>query len=396
MPPAGVPCPHCGYENRPGELICNLCGAVLAREAKAAPSQAAAPLSGAQSAALPEAAPANQGQTSGASFERTGTAPRVGADAHSVTGNGATTRSPAREPRRDFFAEIASNKRRSMLLFGAVAGLLILLGAVIGEAVEPRGWPIGLIFAILASVAIGLVSYFQGSAMILAASHARAVSREEAPQLHNIVEEMAIAAGLPKPAVYLIEDAAPNAFATGRNPQHAAITVTRGLLDKLNRDELQGVIGHEMSHIRNFDIRYSMLVAILVGAIVLFCDSFLRSLFYRRVGRERREGAWPFVLIALLLAVVAPIFATLLQMAISRRRESLADVSSVQLTRNPIGLADALAKIAGDPEPLEEANRATQHLYIVNPVKVFGMDASALMSTHPPTEERIRILRSMA
>jgi heat shock protein HtpX len=299
------------------------------------------------------------------------------------------------ESRRNFFTEIAANKRRSMLLVGAVTGLLILLGAVIGEAAEPHGWPVGLGFAALAAVVIGLVSYFQGSGMILAASRARPVEREAEPQLHNIVEEMAIAAGLPKPAVYLIEDAAPNAFATGRDPHHAAITVTRGLLDKLNRDELQGVIGHEMSHIRNFDIRYSMLVAILVGSIVLFCDLFLRSMFYRRTGRDRREGAWPFVLIALLLSIVAPIFATLLQMAISRKRELLADASSVQLTRNPLGLADALAKIAGDPEPLEEANRATQHLYIVNPVKVFGMDASALMSTHPPTQERIRILRSM-
>jgi len=138
-----------------------------------------------------------------------------------------------------------------------------------------------------------------------------------------------------------------------------------------------------------------MLVAILVGSIVLFCDTFLRSLRFGRTGRNER-GAWPFVLLALLLAIVAPIFATLLQMAISRRRESLADASSVQLTRNPLGLANALAKIAGDPEPLEAANRATQHLYIINPVKVFGLDASALMSTHPPTEERIRILRSMA
>jgi heat shock protein HtpX len=302
----------------------------------------------------------------------------------------------APESRRNFFLEIATNKRRSILLLALVTLLLMLLGAVIGEAAEPNGWPVGLGVAALAAVVVGFASYFQGSAMILAASSARAVSREEEPQLHNVVQEMAIAAGLPAPAVYLIEDTAPNAFATGRDPSHAAITVTRGLLDKLNRDELQGVIGHEMSHIRNLDIRFSMLVAILVGSIVLFCDLFVRSMFYRRTGRGRRGGAWPLMALALLLSIVAPLFATLLQMAISRQREYLADASSVQLTRNPLGLADALAKIAGDPEPLEAANRATQHLYIVNPVKVFGMNASALMSTHPPTEARIKILRSMA
>jgi heat shock protein HtpX len=391
MTPAGAPCPHCGYENRPGELTCNLCGAVLAHETKAAP--------------LPTTAPMGQrGQLFSSQREReeeagpedlSRGAPKAGADVASVPSREGATQAPTIDSRRDFFAQIAANKRRSVLLLALVTGLLLILGAAIGEATEPQGWPIGLGFAVLAAVMIGLVSYFQGSAIVLAASRARPVAREEAPQLHNIVEEMAIAAGLPAPAVYLIEDTAPNAFATGRDPQHAAITVTRGLLDKLNRDELQGVIGHEMSHIRNFDIRYSMLVAILVGSIVLFCDMFMRSMFYRRTGRDRREGAWPFVLLALLLAIIAPIFATLLQMAISRQREYLADASSVQLTRNPLGLADALAKIAGDPEPLEEANRATQHLYIVNPLKVFGINASALMSTHPPTEARIKILRSM-
>jgi heat shock protein HtpX len=351
MSPAGPPCPRCGYENRTGALSCNLCGAVLVRQRAGGPAPAA---------------------------QATVVSPPAGPP----------------QPRRDFFVEIAANKRRSALLFGAVAGLFIGLGAVIGEAVAPQGWPVGLAFAAVAAVIIGLVSYFQGSAIVLAASGAKQIAREAEPQLYNIVEEMAIAAGLPVPAVYLIEDTAPNAFATGRDPRHAAITVTRGLLDKLNREELQGVIGHEMSHIRNLDVRFSMLVAILVGSIVLFCDLFLRSFRLGRLGRGRR-GALPFVLLAALLAIVAPLFAMLLQMAISRKREFLADASSVQLTRNPLGLANALAKIAGDPEPLEAANRATQHLYIVNPVKVFGMNASALMSTHPSTEARIHILRSM-
>jgi heat shock protein HtpX len=217
----------------------------------------------------------------------------------------------------------------------------------------------------------------------------------EEPELYRIVENLSIGSGLPMPKVYVIEDSAPNAFATGRDPHHAAVTVTRGLLQKLNREELEGVIGHEMSHIRNLDIRYSMLVAILVGSIAFFCDIFLRS--FRGGGRRLRlgRGAVPLVVLALVLAILAPIVAVILQMAISRKREFLADASGVQLTRNPTGLANALEKIAGDPEPLEAANRATQHLYIINPVKTFGMMASNLMSTHPPTEARVNILRAM-
>jgi heat shock protein HtpX len=277
-----------------------------------------------------------------------------------------------------------------------VIALLLAVGATIGEVVAPGGWPYGIGVAAVLALVIGFVAYFQGNRIVLASSGARPVTRDAEPQLHNIVEEMAIAAGLPTPAVYLIDDTAPNAFASGRDPQHAAITVTRGLLHKLNREELQGVIGHEMSHIRNLDIRYSMLVAILVGSIALFCDLFLRS--FRGRGRRMSlgRGAAPLVVLALVLAILAPIVAMILQMAISRKREFLADASGVQLTRNPIGLANALEKIAGDPEPLEAANRATQHLYIINPLKVFGMQASNLMSTHPPTEARIKILRSMA
>ncbi|MEW6325411.1 MAG: M48 family metalloprotease [Nitrospirota bacterium] len=339
MAPATVPCPQCGYENRSGALICNLCQRVLAQTPGAKPI--ARPI----------------------------------------------------ERRRDFFAEIAANKRRSIALLALVGILLALVGAAIGASVASEGWPYGLAVALLIAAVLLLVSYFQGGSIVLAASGAKPVTREAEPQLVNLVEEMAIAAGLPMPAVYLIDDTAPNAFATGRDTQHAAVTVTRGLLQKLNREELQGVIGHEMSHIRNLDIRFSMLVAILVGSIVLFCDLYLRS--FRARGRRGR-GALPVVLLAALLAIIAPLLATILQMAISRKRELLADASSVQLTRNPTGLANALEKIAGDPEPLEAANRATQHLYIVNPVKVFGMNASALLSTHPPTEARVRILRSMA
>jgi heat shock protein HtpX len=200
------------------------------------------------------------------------------------------------------------------------------------------------------------------------------------------------------PKVYIIDDTAPNAFATGRDPEHASVAVTSGLLEKLNRDELQGVIAHEMSHVGNFDIRYAMLVGILVGTTVLISDFFLRGLWFG--GGRRREGGGGqaqliMMAIAIVLAILAPIFARLLQLSISRQREYLADASAVQLTRNPKALADALQKISGDQEVLEVANRATAHLYIVNPIKKFEKRAKGIFSTHPPIEERIKILRSM-
>jgi heat shock protein HtpX len=208
---------------------------------------------------------------------------------------------------------------------------------------------------------------------------------------------MTIAAGLPMPKVYVIDDTAPNAFATGRDPEHASVAVTSGLLEKLNRDELQGVIAHEMSHVGNFDIRYAMLVGILVGTTVLISDFFLRGLWFG--GGRRREGGGQaqliMIVIAIVLAILAPIFARLLQLSISRQREYLADATAVKLTRNPKALADALQKISDDREVLEVANRATAHLYIVNPIKRFEKRAKGIFSTHPPIEERIQILRSL-
>src|SRR5215212_3269836 len=243
----------------------------------------------------------------------------------------------------------------------------------------------------------GFVSYYAGGRIVLAASRAQEVTHGEAPQLFNVVEEMAIAGGLPMPKVYIIKDSAPNAFATGRDPEHASVAVTSGLLEKLNRDELQGVIAHEMSHVGNFDIRYAMLVGILVGTTVLISDFFLRSLWFG--GGRRREGGGQaqiiMIIVAVVLAILAPIFARLLQLSISRQREYLADATAVKFTRNPKGLADALQKISGDREVLEAANRATAHLYIVNPIKRFEKRATGLFSTHPPIEERIQILRSM-
>jgi len=223
-------------------------------------------------------------------------------------------------------------------------------------------------------------------------------------QFVNVVTEMSLAAGTPMPKVYVIDDTAPNAFATGRDPQHASIAATSGLLEKMDREELQGVIGHEMSHVRNFDIRFALLVGVLVGSIALISDWFLRYAFWFGGGRrsnsdnDRGGGGLAAILfiVALVLAVIAPIIGRIVQLAVSRRREELADVSSVDLTRNPVGLARALRTISDDPEVLEVANRATQHLYIVNPIKSFEQRSKSMWDTHPPIAERIHVLERIA
>jgi heat shock protein HtpX len=306
-----------------------------------------------------------------------------------------------------FRERIAVNRRNSLLLIAAFLAFVAVFGYVIGYAWvgDPRGALFGLALAFVVGTVSGLATYYGGDRMVLAASRAKEISHDDAPVLFNVVEEMAIAAGLPMPKVYIIEDSAPNAFATGRDPEHASVAVTSGLLKKLNRDELQGVIAHEMSHVGNFDIRYAMLVGILVGTTVLISDFFLRGLWFgggfggggRGGGRDGGGGYVQLimVLVAILFAILAPLFARLLQLSISRQREYLADASAVRLTRNPKGLADALQKISGDREVLEAANRATAHLYIVNPVKGFEKRAKGLFSTHPPIEERIAILRHM-
>src|ERR687885_210867 len=299
-----------------------------------------------------------------------------------------------------FRDRIAVNKRNSLLLIAAFLALITVFGYIIGYAWlgNPAEAVFGLVLALVVGTVSGLATYYGGDRMVLAASHAREVTHDEAPVLFNVVEEMTIAAGLPMPKVYIIDDTAPNAFATGRDPEHASIAVTSGLLEKLSRDELQGVIAHEMSHVGNYDIRYAMLVGILVGTTVLISDFFLRGLWFG--GGRRREGGGGqaqliMMAIAIVLAILAPIFARLLQLSISRQREYLADASAVQLTRNPKALADALQKISGDQEVLEVANRATAHLYIVNPIKKFEKRAKGIFSTHPPIEERIQILRSL-
>lgn len=253
--------------------------------------------------------------------------------------------------------------------------------------------------AILAAAAV-IFAWFSGGDMVLNFSRAQEAVPEAHQRVINVVDEMRIAAGVPMPKVFIINSLAMNAFATGIAPEKSAVVVTTGLAEKLTREELQGVIAHEMSHIRNYDIRYALLVAVVVGLIALLADGLRRSFWLGGgIGRRRGRGSGGggiILLPILLLAILAPVFAYLLQMAVSRQREYLADSSAVELTRNPLGLASALKKISGDSEKLTTANRATQHLYFVNPLKSFSEKSTALMSTHPPTEERIRRLEGMA
>lgn len=252
----------------------------------------------------------------------------------------------------------------------------------------------GLIAALVVAMNISFVTFFYGDKMVLGISRARPVDRRKNPYLANVVEGLAIAAGIPVPKAYIIEDSAPNAFATGKDPKNSSIAVTTGLLDKLNRLELEGVIAHEMSHIKNYDIRYATLVAILVGTVALLSDWMRRSFFYR--GRKKdKSGGGIIVIIALILAILAPIIAQLIRLALSRQREYLADANGALLTRYPEGLASALEKISEDIEPLEAANKATAHLYIINPLLEHRGKLNSLFSTHPPVEERIKRLRAM-
>jgi heat shock protein HtpX len=305
-----------------------------------------------------------------------------------------------------FYSQIGANKRNSVLLALAVVLLLGLLGLLIGWAVtgDPRAALPSLAIAIGVGLVASFAAYYLGDSLVLASSGAREVTAAEMPQLYNVVGELTVAAGLPMPRVYLIDDTAPNAFATGRDPGHASVAITTGLLQKLDREELQGVMAHELSHVRNFDIRFSLMVGVLVGSIALLADFFLRFTFWGGAGRRSsREssgsgsgGIQALIFVAaLMLAILAPIAARLVQMAVSRQREYLADASGVELTRNPNGLERALAKIALDTEPLEVANRATQHLYFENPVKAATGTSRSLFSTHPAALDRINRLREL-
>jgi heat shock protein HtpX len=294
---------------------------------------------------------------------------------------------------------IRQNQRRSWVLIGVMGVILAALGVAIGTAVEPRiGGIIGAAAAIFLWLMLWLTA-LHGDRVLLSGSGARQISKQDAPQLWNVVEEMTIAAGLPKPPrVFVIDDDAPNAFAVGRNPQKACVAVTSGLLRRLNRDELQGVIAHEIGHVRNLDVRFMTLAAVMLGSIVLLSDIFLRSLFYGGGRRSSSRGGGQAQLVALLIAVAlaifGPIFAQLLYLACSRRREFLADASSARFTRYPAGLASALEKISQGVRGSKKVNRALAPLYIINPLQ--GASLINLFSTHPPTMVRVQILRSMA
>jgi heat shock protein HtpX len=300
------------------------------------------------------------------------------------------------------YEQIARNKRRTVvLILGALVfagGLGYLFGLLLNVGIA------GLIVALVIVGAMSWYSYRYGDRLVLRTSRARKVSEEEEPRLHNIVEGLAIAAGLPKPEVYVIPEKSPNAFATGRDPQHSSIAVTQGLLDTMNRVELEGVIGHEMSHVRDRDILLGTVVATLVGAVVLIAEFMLRWFWWGGMGgrgRDREGGNQGFAILALVglvLALVTPFFAQIIKLAMSRRREYLADAEGAMLTRYPPGLASALRKIAADTTPMRVANNATAHLWLSQPSRTPGVSNhwfENLFSTHPPIQDRIRILEEM-
>jgi len=304
-----------------------------------------------------------------------------------------------------FYSQIAANRRNSILLAFIVSILFAALGFSIGFAItgSSNGALAVMAFALVIGAVLSAGSYFSGDSLVLAASQAKEIDAQAAPQLFNVVQELTIAANLPMPRIYVIDDTAPNAFATGRDPKHASVAITTGLLEKLDREELQGVMGHELSHVRNYDIRFSLLVAVLVGSVALMADFFLRFSFWGGMSRSRRDDRGGgnsaqaiFAIIAIVLSILAPIASRLVQLAVNRQREYLADASSVQLTRNPAGIERALAKISEDQEVLEVANRATQHMYFTNPIKQFEERSKGLFSTHPPTLDRINRLRKLS
>ncbi len=304
---------------------------------------------------------------------------------------------------------IRVNKRNSVLLMATMACCLVALGIVIGMAIAgPDGVILGLIIAVTLWLVLTVASFAAGDEIFLKASNARRVTHDVHPQLFNVVEEMSIAAGVPMPKVYIINDPAPNAFATGRSPETASIAVTAGLLAKLNRDEMQGVVAHEMSHILHRDILFVTLAGVMLGTVALLSQLFLRSMFYSSMRGSRRRyssggkggggAAALIIVVAILAAILAPIMTQLLYFALSRKREYLADAGAARLTRYPEGLARALEKIAGDRSPqLATANQVNAPMFIVNPFKRKGqLKLSDLTSTHPPISERIRILRGMS
>jgi len=291
-----------------------------------------------------------------------------------------------------FHDQIDKNKRYSVLLGGIVFSFLVVFIYVISQIFAPELSIVFLMFGVVIIFVYTYGSYNYGDKVVLAATNAKPVKENDRRYTHliNVVEGLAIAAGIPKPKIYVIESDEINAFATGKNPEHASVAVTTGLLNNLKRDEIEGVIGHELSHIRNYDIRFATLVAVLVGLVAIISHMFLRT--FRYGGKSERDKGGILILIGIILAIFAPIVARLVQFAVSRRREFLADASSVQLTRYPEGLASALEKIMKINMGKMKVSEAVSHLFFVDPNKS-ALDS--LYATHPPLKERIKILRSM-
>jgi len=286
--------------------------------------------------------------------------------------------------------------------FFAAVGVFLTLYAGVPEEDQARLAVQIAVAGAIVSLAFGLLMYYTAPATVLMISGVHEVGKEDEPELYNTVENLCIGSGLPMPKLYVIEDTAPNAFATGRDPRGAYVVATRGLLEKLEKRELEAVMAHELSHVGNYDIRVMTLLAVAVGLVALISDLMLRFTWYgagaRRSNRDKGGGAIALIIlaVALLFIILAPIAASVMRLAVSRQREYLADASGALLCRNPAALADALEKISKDPEPLETANKATAHLYIANPLKGHESFLNNLFATHPPVDERIRLLRAMA
>jgi heat shock protein HtpX len=309
----------------------------------------------------------------------------------------------------DFVAAQRVNRRNTLLLLIVLTALAALTGYVIGWLLEgeasdavPLWSRLGLFAAaLMAVVSVGwsMISLAFGDKMVLTMANAREIDKADAPQLYNVVEEMAIAAGVPMPRVMVLETEALNAFATGNKVGHGTIVVTRGLLDTLSRDELQGVVAHEMAHLANLDTRYMVIVGVTVGLIALVCDMLLRTTMWGGSGRsssdKKGNSGGLLIILLIVVAIFAPLAAKAVQMAVSRQREYLADATSVQFTRNPNGLISALGKLADKAAPFPGVSRATQHLFIVNPVQTFTSKSSALLATHPDIADRIARLRNL-
>jgi heat shock protein HtpX len=297
------------------------------------------------------------------------------------------------------YKQITANRAKSWILIAIFTGILAAAGYVYGR-VSGQGYE-GLVFALVISLGMTFISWFAGDKIVLATSGAREITeREQFPYVWNMVENLAITSGIPRPRLYVIEDPAANAFATGRDPKHASIAVTTGIVNLLENEELEGVLAHELSHVKNYDVRFMMLVAVLVGSLTLLGDFFFRTSLFGRRGSDDSKGSLGGILMVagIVFLILSPIIGELIKLAISRRREYLADASGALLTRYPEGLARALEKIGHAARPLERASQATAHLWIANPFggkKQIRSALANLFSTHPPIEDRVKQLRLM-